>query len=139
MQTFTPTPARHGATGVLVNNDNLLTLHDVIHVFLEQVMGTQSGVHVMQKAEVNGGIQVFTRFKQLPLQQQLLHFFVAALGQLYLTGFFVNSKIAGSGKWWTPGSGFLRESLRLLWLQSPDADLHSNAGPAWCDRCARQQ
>jgi len=47
---------------MLVNDDNLLTLHDVIHVFLEQVMGPQSGVHVMQKAEVDSGIQVFTRF-----------------------------------------------------------------------------
>ena len=52
MQAFAPAAPRHGTAGMLVHDDHLAALNNVIHVFLEQMVGPQCRVHVVQQAEV---------------------------------------------------------------------------------------
>ena len=51
-------PAGHEAAGELVDDDDLAFLDDVVHVPLEQVVGLQGGLEVVQDLDVPGVVEV---------------------------------------------------------------------------------
>ena len=48
MQTLRQAATGHGATRVFINEYNLALLHDVLHIALEQYMGSQARVDMME-------------------------------------------------------------------------------------------
>ena len=95
MDAVGPAPPGHGASGVLVDDDDFAVLHHVMHVALEQKVGFQGGVNVMQKAKIHRRVEaVFGTQDAKPLEF-VLHQFVAALGQLHLAVLLVHEEIAG--------------------------------------------
>ena len=52
MQAFRITPARHHAAGELVDDDDLVVLHDVVAVAQEQLVRAQGLLDVMHDADV---------------------------------------------------------------------------------------
>jgi len=69
---FAVPSSRHETPGELIHNDDLSTLHDVVHVPLEEGMGTQSLVDVVQDGDASVVIEVSTP-RRFPLGRPLLH------------------------------------------------------------------
>jgi len=95
VQTFRQTPARHGATGVLIDQDHLTILDDVFHIPVEQVMGAQGTVDMVDQAEIGGLIEAVFAAQQAVADQQVFGFLVPLLGEFHLAGFLVDDKVAG--------------------------------------------
>ena len=57
MQAFGKTAARHRAAGVLVDEYDLLFLHDVLDFLVEEVMRLERGLELVQQCEVGGRVQ----------------------------------------------------------------------------------
>ena len=55
VQPVGPAPARHEAAGELVDDDDLAFLDDVVHIALEDVVGLERLVHVVQGVDVGAG------------------------------------------------------------------------------------
>ena len=51
-------PAGHEAAGELVDDDDLAVLDDVVHVPLEEVVGLEGGLEVVQDLDVPGVVEV---------------------------------------------------------------------------------
>ena len=83
-------PALHGAPGVLVDQHDALVLDDVLHVFLEQVVGLEGGVDVVQQGEVGRGVERIALVQQLARDEQFLDLGVAGFGQLDLAGLLID-------------------------------------------------
>ena len=94
MQTVGPTPALHHAAGELVDDDDFVIAHDVVHLALEQRMRTQRGVEVVQQHDVADVVQIAALREQADLGQQLLDRFMAGLGQERLARLLVDAVIA---------------------------------------------
>ena len=58
MQAVGPAPARHQATGEFVHDDDFAVLHHVVHVALENGVGLQRLVDVVQAADLRRVVQV---------------------------------------------------------------------------------
>ena len=79
-------PAGHEAAGELVHDEDLAFLDDVVHVPLEQVVGLQGGVEVVQDLDVPGIVEIC----------QVHQFFGvghAVLGDDDRTGLFVHGEV----------------------------------------------
>ena len=81
MQSFRIAPARHHAAGELVNNDKLVVADDVILVALEQRVGLQRLLDMVNDGDV-GGIVHRAFLQQAGLGQQLLDIFVSRFCQV---------------------------------------------------------
>ena len=62
MQTIAPPPPRHFAAGELINNDNLVVLEHVLHVFLEQAVRFQQLRDVVNALGLRVAILLALRF-----------------------------------------------------------------------------
>ena len=59
VQAFGIAPARHHAAGELVDDDDLVVLDDVVLVALEQLVGAQALVDVVDDGDVLGVVERF--------------------------------------------------------------------------------
>ena len=80
VQPFRIAPARHHAAGELVDDHHLAVADDVVLVALEQRVGAQRLVDVVDEGGVVGVVEV-ALLQEARLAQQLLDLLVAALGQ----------------------------------------------------------
>ena len=76
---------------MFVNDDNLAILDDVVHITLEQGMGTQRGVNVMQQGDVTGGEEGVLLGHHAILLEQLFYIDLASFGEQGLTRLFIYS------------------------------------------------
>ena len=90
MQTIRPTATRHGTSSKLIDNDYFVVLHNVIHIFLEQDVRSQTGYHMMQQTDIGDVVEGLTITKQSSLVQQLLNMFMTFLSEIDLFGFFID-------------------------------------------------
>src|SRR3546814_5314858 len=93
MQTFGKTAARHGAAGVLVDQQHLVVLHDVFDVAMEQLVGAQARIHMCQQTEVMRRTEAFALGQQTGPGQQLLDILLTLFAQLDLTGFLIDGEM----------------------------------------------
>ena len=79
VQALRVTPARHHAAGELVDDDDLAAFDDVVAVALEQLVGLQRGIDVVDVGDV---LDVVERALQHALGfERLLDMLVALLGE----------------------------------------------------------
>ena len=64
VQAVGPAPARHGAAGELVDDDDLAAAHDVLDVALVERVRAQRGVQVMHQADVGRVVQALALAQQ---------------------------------------------------------------------------
>ncbi len=95
VQPLAPAATGHGTAGVLIHDDDLTTLNNVVHVLLEQVMGPECRMDVVQQAQIGCRVEAVALLEQPLLQQQLLDLLVPHLGQLHLPGLLVDDEITG--------------------------------------------
>ena len=95
VQSVGPAAPRHGAPGVFVDDHDLAVLNHVVDVALEQEMGAQRRVDVVQQAEIDGGIEAVVLIEHAEALELVLHQFVAALGEFDLAVLFVHEEVAG--------------------------------------------
>src|SRR5690606_4256864 len=81
--------------GVFVYDHHLTALNNVIHVSLEQVVGTECRVYMVQQAQIGSRIQAFALFQQALAKQQIFDLLVTGFGQFNLARFLVNGKVTG--------------------------------------------
>ena len=94
MKAFRIAPAGHHAAGELVDDDDLVVLDDVILVALEELVGAQALVHVVNDGHVLGVVERLA-LEQAGRQQHLLHMLVALLGQSHGALLLVELEIRG--------------------------------------------
>ena len=80
---------------MLIDDDHLAIGGHVVDVALEQRMGLERRVNVMQQVQVAGGVEAVVLLKQAHPDQLLLHLGVPPLGQLHLAVLFVHREVAG--------------------------------------------
>ncbi len=95
--TLTPATTRHGTTGVFVNDDDLVTLHDVLHIFLEDDVRTHRGVNVVEQHQVAGGIQAVAFGQHTHFCQDAFDALHAGFGELDRTLLLIKDVIAFAG------------------------------------------
>ena len=83
METVRPTPAGHEPAGELVDDDHLAVLHDVIDVLLEERVGAQRLIHVVQRVDFARIVEVWNREDALDLGHALV-------GEKYLAQLLVD-------------------------------------------------
>ncbi len=88
VQAVRPAPAFHHAAGELIDDDDLVVLHDVIGITLEHVHRAQRLVDVVNHLRVLDVVEVLG-LEQAAFDQQLLELFGAILGQLDVALLFV--------------------------------------------------
>ncbi len=93
VQALREPPPLHGAPGVLVDQHHLAILDDVLHVTLEQVLGAQRRVDMMQQAEVHRVIEALALGQQFLADQHFLDQAVPLFGQLHLARLFVDGEM----------------------------------------------
>ena len=81
MQALRIAPARHHAAGEFVDDHDFAVADDVILVALEQLMGAQRLIDVMDERDI-GGLVERALLQEAGLAQQFLDMFVARLGQI---------------------------------------------------------
>ena len=94
VQAFGQAAARHGAAGVLVDQEDLAFLDDVLDVAVEQLVRAQAGVDVGQQAQVVRRVQALALGQQAGLGQHVLDELVAGLVQFDLTALLVDGVVA---------------------------------------------
>ena len=94
MNTFGPATPRHGTAGVFIHDHDLVVLNNVIPIDMEQGMGFQRRMHMVEQRQVMGRVQAFALLQQLVADQQPFNFLMAGFSQLYLPLFFINEVIA---------------------------------------------
>ena len=97
MQTIGPATTRHGTTGMLIDDDDLVLLDDVIHVALKQGVSTQTRIDVMQQTDIGGREQGVMLIEQPLFLEQLFHENLTVFGQQGLTVLFVNRVVPLTG------------------------------------------
>ena len=97
MVTFTPATTRHGTAGVFVNDDDLVTLHDVLHILLEHDVRTHRGVDVVEQHQITGGIQAVTLGQHAHFSQDAFDALHAGFGELDRPLLFVKDVVAFAG------------------------------------------
>ena len=80
VQAFRIAPSRHHAAGELVDDDDLVAAHDIVLVALEQLVGAQRLIDVMDQRRV-GSLVERALLHQAGAAQQRLDVLVAHLGQ----------------------------------------------------------
>ena len=88
VQAVRPAPAFHHAAGELIDDDDLVVLHDVIGITLEHVHRAQRLVDVVNHLRVLDVVEVLG-LEQAAFDQQLFELFGAILGQLDVALLFV--------------------------------------------------
>ncbi len=71
VQAVGPAPARHGAAGELIDDDDLAAAHDVLDVPLVERVRAQRRVQMMHEADVGGIVEALALAQQPRLQHQL--------------------------------------------------------------------
>ncbi len=107
MQPLRPAPTGHRAPRELVDDDDLAVLDDVIDIALEQVVGAQRGIEVVQQDDVRGAVETVALVEQAGVAQQFLDVLVSLLGQVDLLDLLVDREIT-------------RAVLFELWLERRD-------------------
>ncbi|RMV05524.1 hypothetical protein ALP17_05450 [Pseudomonas savastanoi] len=97
MQALGQATARHGAAGMLVDQQNLAVCNDVLDVAVEQFVRTQTGINVSQQAQVVRRVQALAFSQQADFSEHFLDELVTGFVQLNLTGFLVNGEVARFG------------------------------------------
>ncbi len=82
--------------GELVDDDDLAIADDVLHVLLEQGVGTQGRVDVVHQGDVAGVVEALALRQQAHLGELVLHLLMAVLTQIGLAGLFVHGEVAGT-------------------------------------------
>lgn len=90
--------ARHGAAGVLVDQEDLVALDDVLDVAVEQGVRAQRCVNVGQQAQVVRRVEALAFAEQAVLAQQVLDELVALLVEFDLAGLLVDAVVAFLGR-----------------------------------------
>jgi len=93
MQAVAVTPSLHGATGELINNDDLVVADDIVDILFKEDMRLQRLVEVMQLFDIDRVIEVF----------DLQHVFAegdALLGQRYLSRLLIDGVMFIHFKFW---------------------------------------
>jgi len=80
MQTIRPAPARHGAAGEFIDNDDFTVTDDVFHVAVKQGVRPQAGVQMVEDAQMGGVIQAVALLEQSRFQQHILNLLMPVLG-----------------------------------------------------------
>ena len=80
VQAFRIAPARHHAAGELVDDDDLVVADDVVLVALEQLVGAQRLIDVVDDGDVLDVVERFA-LELAGVAQQLLELFHAGFGQ----------------------------------------------------------
>ena len=88
VQTVAPAAARHHAAGELVDDDHLAVLHQIILVAMEEHVGLQRLLHVVERGPV-------FRLIEIAAAQQLFHFRDAFFGERGAAMLLVDRVIAG--------------------------------------------
>ena len=88
MQSFGISPSFHCATGELVDDDNFVVLHHVIHVSLEHLVGAESLVDVVHHRDIFHVVKVVA-LQQISLAQQNLDGFRPLFREVHRAGLFV--------------------------------------------------
>ena len=84
VETVGPAPPRHEAPGELVDDDDLAVLHHVVHVPVEQDVGLERLVHVVEHLDVARVVEVVHRQETFELGDPRL------LGEEHLAGLLVD-------------------------------------------------
>lgn len=98
MQALGQASARHGAAGVLVDQEDLVALDDVLDVAVEQGVRAQRCVDVGQQAQVVRRVEALAFAEQAVLAQQVLDELVALLVEFDLAGLLVDAVVAFLGR-----------------------------------------
>ena len=80
---------------MFVDDDHLAVLNHVVHVALEQEMGLEGSVDVVQQTEIGGRVKRVVLVEKPDALQFLFDELVAALGQFDLALLFVDEEVAG--------------------------------------------
>ena len=94
MQALGPTPSRHGASGELIDDDDLAVAHDVLDIAPIERMGAQRGVQVVHQPDVRGVVEAFALAQQACADHQRFDVFVAGLAEMHLALFLVDRIVA---------------------------------------------
>ncbi len=84
VQAIRPAPAGHGASGELINNDDLAVSDDVFHVALVERVRAQRRIQVMHQADVGRVVQALAFAQEPTFSHQRLDMLVAFLGDVHL-------------------------------------------------------
>ena len=93
MNAFGPAPPGHGTAGVLVHNDDLATLDNIIPVHMEQGVGLECRMHMMQQVQVVGSVKTFALLKQAVADQQRFDLLMSIFSELDLALFLIHIEI----------------------------------------------
>ena len=94
MQAIGPAPARHQAASELVDDDDLVVLHDIVLVTQEQRVRPQRHHQVMHQRDVGGVVQAGTLGQKAQLRQDLFGVLVASFGQVGLMRLVIHPVVA---------------------------------------------
>jgi hypothetical protein len=94
VQAFGVAAALHHAAGELVDDDDLVVLHDIVAVALEQLVRAERLLHVVHYGDVLDVVERVA-LEQVGLHQELLDSLVAGLGQGDNACLLVELEIAG--------------------------------------------
>ena len=94
VQAIGPAPARHQAASELVDDDDLVVLHDIVLVTQEQRVRPQRHHQVMHQRDVGGVVQAGTLGQKAQLRQDLFGVLVASFGQVGLMRLVIHPVVA---------------------------------------------
>ncbi len=94
VQAVGPAAARHQAAGEFVDDDDLVVLHHVVLVAMEQAVRAQRGVQMVHQRDVLRRVQRFALADQAQLRHDLLGLLVARFGQVDLVRLLVDVVVA---------------------------------------------
>ena len=87
-------PAGHHAAGEFIDDDDLVVLDDIILVALEQLVGAQALLDMVDDGHVFGVVERLA-LEQAGRQQHLLHMLVALLGERHGALLLVELEVGG--------------------------------------------
>ena len=93
MQPFRPATARHQPPGELIDNDDLVVLHDILLVAVEQAVRPQRRIQMMHQRDIGGVVEATALRQHARLRQQRFGALVSVLGEDDLVALLVDPVI----------------------------------------------